>query len=126
MRAQRPLRVLVVDDVHDTALTLATLLRTLGHEAEFTTNPHEALALATELNPDVAFLDIGMPGLTGYQLAGLLRKSFGRALCLVAISGYADAEYRKRGREAGFDAYLSKPAEVELIEATLNQLLRGR
>lgn len=114
-------RCLVVEDKPDAAETFVLLLKALGHEAEFVTDPLAAMDAARRLHPDIAFLDIGLPKLNGYELARILKNAFPK-LCLVAVTGYGLAEYRQRGREAGFHAYLAKPADIEDIQRILATL----
>ncbi len=121
--AQSPRRVLVVEDNTDTATSFVALLQVLGHTVEYTTDSRNAVALALAFKPDLAFLDIGLPHVDGYQLASLLRAEPALdGLCIVAITGYGSPEDRVKSRKAGFDAHLKKPAELHLIEATLNHL----
>jgi PAS domain S-box-containing protein len=115
-----PLRILVVDDNEDAAMTLAMLLRMDGHEAfvEFAAMP--ALVRARATKPDVMLLDIGLPEIDGYELARRLRSDpdTGSA-CLIAITGYGQEEDRQRSREAGFDHHLMKPVNAEDLRRTL-------
>jgi signal transduction histidine kinase/CheY-like chemotaxis protein len=105
-------RVLVVDDNADAAASLAELLRLDGHEVREATDGREALAQADEFRPEVVLLDLGLPGLDGWEVAAALRRraSGGRAL-LVAISGYGRSEDRARSLAAGIDLHLVKPVE---------------
>ena len=112
---------LVVEDKLDTAETFVLLLKALGHEAEYVTDPLAAMSAARRIHPDIAFLDIGLPDLNGYDLAKMLKQEFPR-LCLVAVTGYGLPEYRQRGREAGFHAYLAKPADISDVEHILTTL----
>ncbi len=115
--------MLVVEDNTDTATSFVALLQVLGHTVEYTTDSRNAVALALAFKPDLAFLDIGLPHVDGYQLASLLRAEPALdGLCIVAITGYGSPEDRVKSRKAGFDAHLKKPAELHLIEATLNHL----
>ena len=118
-------RILVVDDDADTAQSFAAVLRMLGHSAEFTSDPGAVVEMATRMKPDVVLLDIGMPGMDGFQLAKLLRQRFSGTY-VVAITGHGTDEYRKRGREAGFDAYVVKPVDPPLLESILKTLFDPR
>lgn len=122
MPQARSRKVLVVDDNADGADSLAALLKILGHKVRCVTDPRLAVATALEMAPDVAFLDIGMPHINGYELAAMLRKTFGPELWLVALTAYGSAGDRELSRVAGFNAHLLKPAELDLIEATLNTI----
>lgn len=116
-------RVLVVEDVRDSAETLAVMLRLMGHEVEFVTDPLEALEVAKRLRPQLIFLDIGMPKLDGYALASKLREEFGfESVRLVALTAWGRAEDRAKAREAGFDAHVLKPAEPAILESILKTL----
>ncbi len=117
-RGVAPRKILVVDDNADTAETLAMLLETAGHAAEFITDPRSVLAAATRQKPDAVFLDIGMPYVDGFQLAAILKQAF-PGVCIVAITGRESDEDRKRGRQAGFDAYVLKPVDFALVESIL-------
>lgn len=113
-------RVLVVDDNVDGAELLVTLLQLDGHTARQAHDGPAALRVAAELRPEVAFLDIGMPGMDGYELARRLRAMPELAgLVLVAVTGWGQEEDRRRSREAGFDHHLTKPVAVEDIRAAL-------
>jgi CheY-like chemotaxis protein len=126
--AHSPKRILVVDDHADTAQSFAALLRTLGHEVEAVTDPLRVEARVAELEPHIVFLDIGMPGLNGWQVAERLRARYPQeALRLVAITAYGADHDRARSRRAGFDAHLVKPASVDLVESILTQFFtQGR
>jgi len=115
-------RVLVVDDNVDTAAMTAELIRAEGHEVATANDGHHALIVATELLPDIVLLDIGLPGLDGYQLAARLRKHpLLGAVRLIAVTGYGQEPDKARGREAGFEAHYVKPVPPE----TLLRLLRS-
>jgi len=115
-------RVLIVDDNVDFALSLSTLIRTYGSEVRVANDGMDGLAKAKEFLPQIAFLDIGMPKLNGYDLARRLRQLPGLENCvLVAVSGWGQAEDRRRAQEAGFDHHLVKPVERD----QLAQLLGG-
>jgi CheY-like chemotaxis protein len=116
-------RFLVVDDDRDTAETLAQLLIATGHEAEWLTDPREVVRTTRRLLPDLIFLDLGMPEIDGYQLARQLRGEFGfDSLRLVAMTGHGLPEHRAASRQAGFDAHVTKPADPEVIESTLQTI----
>jgi signal transduction histidine kinase len=108
-----PCKALVVDDNRDAADTLAMMLDLLGHETRRLYDPHAVPEEVAEFAPDVVFLDVGMPGLSGYDLARLLRgQPGGGDLLLVAVTGWGQPEDRRRTREAGFDHHLVKPPEL--------------
>ena len=123
--ATTPCRVLVVDDDQDTAQSFAVLLVSMGCEATFLTDPHQVVESATRTKPHIIFLDLGMPTMDGWQVARLLRQRFpnGDGLRLVAISGRGDEDARIRSRKAGFDAHVTKPIAINLVEAIIKHLL---
>jgi PAS domain S-box-containing protein len=114
-------RVLVVDDNSDAAMSLATLLRIQGHDVEVAHDGASALALAKTFQPHVVFLDIGMPGMDGYEVARRLRGQPGmETTVLAALTGWGQKEDRRRTSEAGFDHHLVKPLEVAALERVLS------
>jgi len=118
--------VLVVDDDRDHAQTLADLLALMGHEAAFATDAASALPMARDFQPDIVFLDLSMPQIDGYTLARTIRATPElEKIGIVAVSGHGDPEDHVRSRQAGFDAHVTKPADVPLIEAILEQLKSG-
>jgi CheY-like chemotaxis protein len=113
------LRILLVDDNVDTLESLQILLEALGHVATIARTPAEALAQAASWGADVAVVDIGLPGMSGYELAPALRRAAAAPLRLVAFTGYATDEDVARARAAGFDAHLVKPVDVDRLLAAL-------
>jgi CheY-like chemotaxis protein len=115
-----PLRVLVVDDNDDAATSMALMLRLHGHEAATATDGAGALASAADGHFDVVLLDIGLPGMDGYEVARRIRgEDWGRDLKLVALTGWGQSEDRRRSREAGFDLHLVKPVPPDRLEQAL-------
>ena len=111
-------QVLVVDDNVDAADMLAAVLALDGHEVRTASSGPEALELLQNYRPDVAFLDIGLPGMSGHELAAQLRGDARlRGLVLVAVTGWGQAEDRRRSKEAGFDEHLTKPVETARVLA---------
>jgi CheY-like chemotaxis protein len=113
--------VLVVDDNAGAASMLALLLARLGADpVEIAADGHTAVGKAEELVPDVILLDIGLPGMDGYEVARELRRRprLGKSV-LVALTGYGQEEDRQRSREAGFDEHLVKPASVDDLQRVL-------
>ena len=109
-------RVLVVDDNVDSAESLAMLLRLGGHEIETAYDGFQAVAAAERFLPDLILLDIGLPGMDGYEVATRIRESSaGRELVLIAVTGWGQEEDRRRSREAGFDAHLTKPVDMAAL-----------
>lgn len=120
-------RVLVVDDNADAADSLAALLQLLGHRVRVAHSGAEALQTVGSFHPDVGVLDIGLPGMTGYELAGRLRADLaGDPLTLIALTGYGQAEDRVRARDAGFDHHLTKPADPAALCALIAADRPGR
>jgi len=113
-------RVLIVDDNPDAAEALGTALRLEGHSIETARDGPEALSKAVAFEPDAVVLDIGLPGMDGYEVARKLREDPRLArLLLVAVSGYGQDDDRRRAREAGFDHHLTKPVPVADINALI-------
>lgn len=109
-------KILLVDDNVDFVVTMAALLNVLGHEVRTAHEGETAQQIAREFLPDFAFLDIGMPGLNGYDLARLLRKIAGMESCvLVAVTGWGQEKDRQMSRDAGFNHHLVKPVELARI-----------
>ncbi|MCG2592290.1 PAS domain-containing protein [Ramlibacter sp. XY19] len=113
-------KVLVVDDNLDAATTLAMVLEHGGHEVFLAHDGLAALELATRHHPAVVFLDIGMPGMNGYDTAGRIRAlPGGAALTLVALTGWGSESDQARSRSAGFDLHLTKPVEMGAVERVM-------
>jgi two-component system CheB/CheR fusion protein len=110
------LRVLLADDNRDAAASLAMLLEIKGHQVQVVHDGLEALRVAIHSAPDVAVLDIGMPGLSGYEVARGIRESpRGGSIRLVALTGWAQEEDRRRSAEAGFHHHLVKPVDPSVL-----------
>jgi PAS domain S-box-containing protein len=113
-------RVLVVDDNRDAALTLSMMLELMGSEVRIAYGGHEALQAVEEFHPHLVLLDIGMPGLNGYDTARRIRAvEAGRDIVLVALTGWGQNEDRRRSHEAGFDDHIVKPIEPAVLEKLL-------
>jgi PAS domain S-box-containing protein len=113
-------RILVVDDNVDAATTLQLLLKSLGHEACAVYDGQQALSMALSFRPDVVLLDIGMPGLDGYEVARRLRAlKRGKPLRIVAITGWGQEADRMKSREAGFDVHLVKPVDPTVLTSAI-------
>jgi CheY-like chemotaxis protein/two-component sensor histidine kinase len=120
-------RVLVVDDNADAAESLAALLELSGHATRVANDGDEAVRIAHEFHPDIVFLDIGMPGKDGYEVARELRAS--QHTCqavLVALTGWGAKDDRARSRRAGFDHHLTKPAALEAVDELLARIAYPR
>ncbi len=115
-------RLLLVDDNADVAETTAAMLVLAGHTVRTARDGAQALALAQEFAPDVVLLDIGLPGLDGYQVARLLRATpHGQRVRLVALTGYGMPADRQKSREAGFDDHLIKPVDPAALRALIEE-----
>ncbi|HEX5128223.1 MAG TPA: PAS domain S-box protein [Usitatibacter sp.] len=114
-------RVLVVDDNADAAQTLEMLLKSLGHEVQVANDGRQALEAASQFRPDIVLLDIGMPGMSGYEVARRLRslEPPGRPVRIVAVTGWGQDLDRQQSREAGFDVHLVKPVDIHQLESVL-------
>lgn len=109
-------RVLLVDDNVDYVSTMATLLTTMGHDVRVAHNGIEAQSIVREFPPEFAFLDIGLPGLNGYDLARILRRMPETADCvMVAVTGWGQEKDRQMSRDAGFDHHFVKPVELAQV-----------
>ncbi|WP_222615444.1 response regulator [Persicimonas caeni] len=116
------LRVLVVDDNVDIADALAALLDLQGCQVRVAHHGEAGLEEALDFEPEVIFLDIGLPGMDGYEVARQLRShSLGDHTTLVALTGYGQASDRQKAVEAGFDHHLVKPARLDQIRQILDQ-----
>ncbi|HEX7054045.1 MAG TPA: response regulator [Burkholderiales bacterium] len=119
----RRLRIVIVDDDRDAVLTLATLLHHEGHEVREVYRGSEVLRLVRDFDPDVALIDIGMPGMTGYDVAREIRRIFGGARpALIAVTGWKKTSDRILAQLAGFDHHLAKPFEPDALLALLSQV----
>jgi two-component system, sensor histidine kinase len=112
-------RVLIVDDNHDAADSMAEVVEMLGHTAEVAYDGPSAIEKARATCPDVVLCDIGLPGMSGYEVAGALRALAQDRMLLVAVTGYTQPEDTKKAVESGFDRHLAKPASAEDIERLL-------
>jgi len=118
--AAAPQCILVVDDNRDAVESLAFLLQLAGHRVDTAFDGEAAFALAQQVRPDVVLLDLGMPKVSGYEVARRIREQpWGKQIYLVALSGWGQADEKLRTQEAGFDAHLVKPVAPE----ALNRLL---
>jgi CheY-like chemotaxis protein len=115
----RKLKILVADDNKDAAESMQRILQVEGHEVQVAYDGKTAIEIAHGFRPEIALLDLDMPGIDGYGVAGAFRTSYGRALMLVAITGLGQEADRAKSLEAGFDFHFTKP--VQLSE--LNRLL---
>jgi signal transduction histidine kinase len=125
MPTDRNRRALVLDDNRDAADTLALMLQVFGLDVRTLYDPLQALAMVAEFDPDLVFMDIGMPGMSGFTLARQLRAAdHGRPRVLVAVTGWGQPEDQRRTAEAGFDHHLVKPPEPGVLRAICDAPLR--
>jgi len=116
-------RLLVVDDHVDAADSLAMILKLLGAEVRVARDGYEALSVLESYEPDAILLDIGMPGMDGYETARRFRARFGnRRTTLIALTGWGQEQDRQRARDAGFDHHVVKPADIAALQAILASL----
>ena len=116
--------VLVVDDHHDSAECLGMLLEALGAVVRVAHDGSEALAAFDECRPAAVLLDIGMPGMDGYEVARQIRgRAVGKRVSLIALTGWSQEKHRRRARKAGFDHYLLKPPDLEMLRDLLASAL---
>jgi CheY-like chemotaxis protein len=113
-------RVLVVDDNADSAESLALLLRVEGHLVETAHDGNTAIELAERFQPDAILLDLGMPGMNGYEVCEYIRqRPWGHSILMVAQTGWGQAQDRARTLDAGFDTHLTKPIDPEAVQEML-------
>jgi CheY-like chemotaxis protein len=114
-------QILIIEDNPDGRETLRTLLESDGHHVEVAENGLEGLDKALALRPAVALVDIGLPLLDGYQVAERLRAVLGRQILLIACTAYGRPEDRRRSRQAGFDAHLVKPVDLDQLARLISR-----
>jgi signal transduction histidine kinase/ActR/RegA family two-component response regulator len=112
----RACRILVAEDNPDSAEMMRLMLEVKGHNVRIAADGVDAVALAETFEPQIAFLDIGMPRMDGYEAARRIRSRLGRGVRLVALTGWGQDEDKRRSREAGFDHHLTKPPEPETLD----------
>ena len=121
--AEAGLRILVVDDNSDYAESTATLLRLYGYSPEVARDGATALGAALHHQPAIVLLDIGLPGMNGWDLAQRIKEQAGATRpLLVAITGYGRPEDHRRSAEAGIDLHLTKPVDPEALRSLLNAI----
>jgi CheY-like chemotaxis protein len=123
LTAQPPVqrfKILVVDDNHDSALSMSMMLSIMGHDTRTAHDGETAVATAQTFLPDVVLLDIGLPKLNGYEVAQRIREqSWGAAMYLIAVTGWGQDEDRQRSSEVGLNLHMVKPVEPAALEKLL-------
>lgn len=120
-RAPRSLRVLIADDNRDQVLTLTALLCEAGHEVHGVHGGQEAIDAAREFKPDVCLIDIGMPKVSGYDVARAIRKRHGERIALIAVTAYAGVPDKLAALAAGFHHHVAKPFDPDKLLDLLQQ-----
>jgi two-component system, chemotaxis family, CheB/CheR fusion protein len=122
----KSLRVLVVDDNRDAAESLAMVLTLRGYDAVVCHDGHTAVEVALSAQPDIVLLDLGLPGLDGFEVCRQLREQGLEKAHIVAITGYGQDEDRRRSREAGFDEHLVKPVDPDALMKRLEAVTANK
>lgn len=119
----RRFKILVVDDNHDSALSLAMMLSIMGHDTRTAHDGESAVSSAETFQPDVVLLDIGLPKLNGYEVAQRIREQpWGTSMYLIAVTGWGQDEDRQRSSEVGLNLHMVKPVEPSALEKLLASL----
>jgi PAS domain S-box-containing protein len=119
-------RVLVAEDSPDAAEMLSLMLSIKGHDVRVAADGKQAVAIGSKFEPQIAFVDIGLPRMDGFEVARQLRDLLGRRVLLVALTGWGQDEDRRRSREAGFDHHLTKPPEPEVLDRLIAECMQKR
>jgi signal transduction histidine kinase/CheY-like chemotaxis protein len=114
-------RILIAEDNADAAEMMRIMLEMKGHEVRVATDGAEAVSIAREFRPAIAFLDIGLPRMNGHEAARQIRASLGSGIVLVALTGWGQDEDKRLARDAGFDHHLTKPPEVEIVTRLIGE-----
>jgi CheY-like chemotaxis protein len=119
-------RILLIEDNDDAREMLLMLLTLAGHEVFGACDGPTGIELAHSLVPDIVVIDLGLPGVDGYEVARQIRASRSKDVGLIALSGYGQAEDRRKALEAGFDTHIVKPADPAHLSTVISSLQRGR
>jgi CheY-like chemotaxis protein len=112
-----PLRILIADDNRDAADSLSMLLKLSGHDIKVARTGGEALTVAGQFRPEIGIIDIGMPDMDGYEVAQRIRhEAWGEHMTLIAVTGWGQADDKRRALAAGFDRHMTKPVDPEDLE----------
>jgi len=123
-RAAARYRVLVAEDIPDAADMMRLMIDCMGHDVRVAADGVQAVQIAEAFNPHIAFLDIGMPRMDGYEAARIIRAALGRRVVLVALTGWGQEQDQRRAYAAGFDFHLTKPAEPAAMESLIASAVR--
>lgn len=116
-KAAIPRRVLIVEDNPDTVRTTVALLRDMGHHVDYAMHGYSAIDVAVRFRPDFVFLDLGLPGINGFEVCSRMKKQPGlERVRVIAITGYGQDEYRIRAKAAGCEMVLLKPVSPRVLE----------
>jgi len=127
IRPRSPLRILIADDDRDTVVTLEALLKKEGHQTRVAYHGHDAAEMVASFRPDVVLLDIGMPGMTGYEVARALRERYGAAKpVLIAITGWNRSPDKLMAKTAGIDHHIAKPYDWKDLLALIAETASRR
>jgi CheY-like chemotaxis protein len=119
-KSSAPKRVLIIEDNLDSVHALALLVADMGHTVEYAINGYVGLETARRFHPDILLLDIGLPGLNGYEVCGRIKKDPElRNIRIVAVTAFAQDEYRVRSIDAGCELHLVKPVPIWILEEVL-------
>jgi CheY-like chemotaxis protein len=119
-KAAIPRRVLVVEDNPDTVRSTVVLLRDMGHHVDYAMHGYSAIDVALRFRPDFVFLDLGLPGINGFEVCSRMKKQPGlEHVRIIAITGYGQDEYRVRAKAAGCEMVLLKPVSPRVLEELL-------
>ncbi len=120
-------KVLVVDDNVDGAVTLSVILKHLGHSVRITHDGNSALAVGQEFVPDLILMDIGMPGMDGYETCERMRnETWSSKVRIVALTGWGQEEDKRKARRAGFDLHLVKPVDRKTLMEVIASTVEGK
>jgi DNA-binding response OmpR family regulator len=120
-RPSRQARVLIVEDNDDARVTLQRILQADGHLVSAARDGRTGLEAAIAGSPTIAVVDIGLPGMDGYQFARAMRERLGSGVRLIALTGYGTENDRQRAADAGFDAHLTKPVDLDRLLALITE-----
>jgi two-component system CheB/CheR fusion protein len=118
--SQSSRRIRVVEDNLDTVHSLTLLLREMGHKVEYAINGYAAIEVARRLQPEFVFLDLGLPGMDGFEVCRRLKKEEGlQSARVIAVTGYAQEEFRQRSHEVGCEVHIIKPLDPKFLDSLL-------